>query len=119
MPLIKRKKKGQGEDLEGEMQDNEHIENLETYKEFIKDNITQIQSQLKKLKKTHPYLLGELGKIHHFCNVLIGDDHQLNAFVSTQDVVSNNNFFKTFKDLVSSLNNFDSQCSIEMQIKQE
>jgi hypothetical protein len=74
---------------------------------------------LKKIKKTHPYLLGELSKIHHFCNVLVGDDPNVNNFISTNEMASQGNFFKTFKDLVSSLNNFDSQCSIEMQIKPE
>jgi hypothetical protein len=71
--------------------------------------------RLKKIKKTHPYLLVELSKIHHFCNILTGDDSQINSFLSSNEI--NNDMFKTFKNLASSIKNFESVCSI--QIKQE
>ena len=92
-------------------------ETLSEYKQFIKSNISEIQKQLGQLRKSHPYLMADLSKIHHFCNVLTGQDSALYSFVSTNEVlVSNNNFFKTFKEIVSSFNHFGSNCSIDMDM---
>jgi hypothetical protein len=61
----------------------------------------------------------ELMKIYQLSNLIIGQDTNITNLISTQEFMTNHNLFQTIKELfnMQSLQQFDSKCSIDGDIK--
>ena len=114
LSMIKRKKKGHVEETADTSEDNE-AESLENYKDFVRENVYLIQEELLKVRKFHPEMTPELVKAFQYSNVIVGQEPNFNAMVTSQDIKTKHNLFQTYKELfqLNSIRNFNSRCSID------
>ena len=96
LSMIKRKKKGHVEETVDTSEDNE-AESLENYKDFVRENVYLIQEELLKVRKFHPEMTAELVKAFQYSNVIVGQEPNFNAMVTSQDIRTKHNLFQTYK----------------------
>ena len=96
LSMIKRKKKGHVEETVDTSEDNE-AESLENYKDFVRENVYLIQEELLKVRKFHPEMTAVLVKAFQYSNVIVGQEPNFNAMVTSQDIRTKHNLFQTYK----------------------